>query len=86
MGAVNVRVFDQRTKQAVYAAQTERAREAHVSNCPLCAAGSDANCDRIYRIGEMEADHVAARSRGGSTDISNCQMLCRTLTRAKGNR
>ena len=32
------------------------------------------------------ADHVTAWSKGGATDISNCQMLCKTHNRAKGNR
>ena len=26
----------------------------------------------------MDADHVTAWSKGGSTDVSNCQMLCKT--------
>ena len=34
----------------------------------------------------MDADHVAAWSKGGATDLSNCQMLCKTHNRAKGNR
>ena len=34
---------------------------------------------------ESEADHVAAWSRGGATDETNCQMLCKTHNRAKGN-
>ncbi|MBR1755312.1 MAG: HNH endonuclease [Bacteroidaceae bacterium] len=34
----------------------------------------------------MEADHVAAWSRGGQTSEENCQMLCRTHNRVKGNR
>jgi hypothetical protein len=29
---------------------------------------------------------VAAWSKGGATDISNCEMLCVTHNRAKGNR
>ena len=41
---------------------------------------------RIWKIGEMDADHVTAWSKGGATDISNCQMLCKTHNRAKGNR
>ena len=28
----------------------------------------------------------AAWSKGGATDISNCQMLCKTHNRAKGDR
>ncbi|OQB30362.1 MAG: HNH endonuclease [Candidatus Hydrogenedentes bacterium ADurb.Bin179] len=34
----------------------------------------------------MDADHVTAWSKGGATDINNCQMLCKTHNRAKGNR
>ena len=41
---------------------------------------------RIWKIDEMDADHVTAWSKGGATDISNCQMLCKTHNRAKGNR
>ena len=83
---LNVRVFDDRTKRAVYNKQTQKAREEETSNCPLCALGEDANSRRIYTLKEMEADHVAAWSRGGATDESNCQMLCITHNRAKGNR
>ena len=35
---------------------------------------------------QMDADHVTAWSKGGATDIRNCQMLCKTHNRAKGNR
>ena len=35
---------------------------------------------------EMDADHVSAWVKGGSTNIKNCQMLCRTHNRVKGNR
>ena len=57
-----------------------------VSNCPLCAVGHAANARRIWKFSEMDADHVTAWSKGGATDLSNCQMLCRTHNRAKGNR
>lgn len=60
---LNVRVFDEPTKKAVYAQQTKAAKEK-----------------------DMDADHVTAWSKGGATDISNCQMLCKTHNRAKGNR
>ncbi len=83
---LNVRCFDTSTKRKAYDRQTTRARAEGVSNCPLCAIGHDANKQRIWALSEMDADHVAAWSRGGSTDISNCQMLCRTHNRAKGNR
>lgn len=83
---LNVRVFDEPTKKAVYAAQTARAEAEGVSNCPYCAIGHDANRTRIWKLGEMDADHVTAWSKGGATDISNCQMLCKPHNRSKGNR
>ena len=45
-----------------------------------------ANKDRIYELKEMDAGHVAAWSKGGKSDMGNCQMLCKTHNRAKGNR
>lgn len=83
---LNVRVFDEPTKKSVYTTQTAAAKQAGVSNCPLCAMGSDNNRTRIWKQNEMDADHVTAWSTGGATDISNCQMLCKTHNRAKGNR
>ena len=83
---LNVRVFDEPTKKAIYAKQTAAAETAGVSNCPYCAIGHDANRTRIWKLSEMDADHVTAWSRGGETDIANCQMLCKTHNRAKGNR
>ena len=73
-------------KQTKYRQQTADASNNGISNCPLCAIGHDSNRTRIYKLSEMDADHVTAWSNGGSTDISNCQMLCKTHNRAKGNR
>lgn len=83
---LDVRVFDDATKKSVYTKQTDEAKKKGVSNCPLCAIGHDANKKRILKIDEMDADHVSAWSKGGKTDIKNCQMLCKTHNRAKGNR
>ena len=83
---LNVRVFDEPIKQTVYKQQTSKAEAEGISNCPYCAIGHDANRTRIWKLSEMDADHVTAWSKGGSTDISNCQMLCKTHNRAKGNR
>jgi 5-methylcytosine-specific restriction endonuclease McrA len=83
---LEVRVFDEAVKRAVYAAQTQHAQAAGVSNCPLCAVGHDANRSRIYEYEEMEADHVTAWSKGGASTPENCQMLCKTHNRAKGNK
>ncbi len=83
---LEVRVFDDATKKAVYATQTAAAEKKHTSNCPLCAIGHDASKDKIWKLDEMDADHVAAWSKGGKTSAKNCQMLCKTHNRAKGNR
>jgi len=83
---LDVRVFDEATKKSVYAKQTEAAEKKGKSNCPLCALGSDSNKTKIWKLSEMDADHVEAWSKGGATDIKNCQMLCKTHNRAKGNK
>ena len=83
---LNIRLFDDVTKSAKYKLQTNKAIEQKTSNCPLCAIGNDNNKTKIWKLNEMDADHVSAWSNGGSTDISNCQMLCKTHNRAKGNR
>ena len=49
-------------------------------------ATHDANKEKIWSLNDMDADHVAAWSKGGKTAIKNCQMLCKTHNRAKGNR
>ena len=83
---LNIRLFDKTTMRKVYEQQTAKAKEKGVSNCPLCALGHESNRERIWKITEMDADHVTAWSKGGETDIKNCQMLCYTHNRAKGNR
>lgn len=83
---LNVRVFDDNIKGRVYRKQTDEAKMKHISNCPLCACGDGPNKDKIWTLKEMDADHVLAWSKGGSTDESNCQMLCKTHNRAKGNK
>ena len=81
-----IRVFDEATKKTVYSTQTTKAETKGVSNCPLCSIGPDSNKIKIWKVGEMDADHVSAWSKGGATDIKNCQLLCKTHNRAKGNR
>lgn len=83
---LEIRIFDEPVKQTVYKAQSTEAIAKGCSNCPLCALGNDSNRNKIWKLSEMEADHVTAWTNGGSTDISNCQMLCKTHNRAKGNR
>lgn len=83
---LDVRVFDEATKKSVYASQTKKAEAKGESNCPHCTIGHDANSSKIWKLAEMDADHVAAWSKGGETNVKNCQMLCKSHNRAKGNR
>lgn len=83
---LDVRMFNEAVKRKVHARQTAEAKAAGVSNCPYCAAGSNANQSKIYPLKDMDADHVTAWSRGGATDEANCEMLCKTHNRSKGNR
>jgi len=59
-----------RHKRVAYERQTSKAEADGVSNCPLCALGTDNNKARIYKPDEMDADHVTAWSKGGATDGS----------------
>ena len=83
---LEVRCFDEPTKKRIYIRQTEEAKDKGISNCPLCAISNGSNAKKIWKQSEMEADHVTAWSKGGATDESNCQMLCQTHNRAKGNK
>lgn len=83
---LNIRVFDEPTKKVVYAEQTKAAESKGTSNCSYCAIGHDSNKEKIWALSDMDADHVSAWSKGGSTEKENCEMLCKPHNRAKGNR
>ncbi|MDY5632277.1 MAG: HNH endonuclease signature motif containing protein [Bacteroidaceae bacterium] len=83
---LDIRIFEESTKRTAYKRQTEQAEKMGISNCPLCALGDNANRTRIYKLSEMDADHVTAWSKGGTTNIKNCEMLCKTHNRSKGNK
>jgi hypothetical protein len=68
---LELRVFEEPIKRPVYEKQTAMAKTRGKSNCPDCAIGHDANRAKIWNYSEMEADHVAAWSKGGKTDIKN---------------
>lgn len=82
---LEVRVFDEADKRSAYAKQKTLAEKSGKSNCSHCTLGHDANKSKIWSFAEMEADHVTAWSKGGATKASNCEMLCKTHNRAKGN-
>ena len=83
---LDIRMFDKAIINRVYAKQTQAAKEKGISNCPDCALQEGSNSTRIYKLAEMDADHVTAWSKGGATDEANCRMLCRHHNRSKGNK
>jgi hypothetical protein len=83
---LSIRLFDENMKRVAHQQQTTEAEADGVSNCPLCATGTDANKARIYKLKEMDADHVTAWSKGGATNLANLTMLCQTHNRVKGNK
>lgn len=83
---LDVRIFDKPVSQSAYKKQTSEAEAAGKSNCPICVQGHEANQAKIWKFEEMDADHVAPWSKGGATTPENCQMLCKTHNRMKGNR
>lgn len=83
---LEIRIFEESTKRSVFEQQTTTARIEDKSNCPLCALSTDNNSKHLWKYSEMDADHVTAWSKGGATDINNCQLLCKTHNRAKGNK
>jgi 5-methylcytosine-specific restriction endonuclease McrA len=83
---LDIRIFDEPTKKSTYANQTKVAEAKGESNCPLCAEGHEANKAKVWKFDEMDADHVSPWSKGGATTPENCQMLCKTHNRSKGNK
>ena len=83
---LEVRVFDEATKKLFFTKQTTEAETKGISNCSYCAIGHDASKTKIWKLAEMDADHVTAWSKGGTTETKNCEMLCKSHNRAKGNK
>jgi len=67
---LNLRAFEDKDRHRKYAEQA--------GVCPVCG--------EHYEYGEMEADHIVPWSRGGKTEYSNLQMLCRQDNNLKSNR
>lgn len=83
---LSIRIFRDSVKKSTYVRQTTSANENGISNCPTCATGHEAMRAKIWMLSEMDADHVSAWSKGGSTSAENCQMLCIPHNRSKGNK
>ena len=67
---LNIRAFTPAMRLKVYERQDG-----------ICAA-----CGKPFTIEEMDADHIIPWSKGGETEETNCQMLCRPCNASKGGR
>lgn len=67
---LNIRVFNEKQKREAY--------ERQKSKCPVC--------QNIWKIEEMEADHITPWHDGGKTISGNCQMLCKDDNRRKSGK
>lgn len=83
---LDIRLFPDYIKDAVYKKQTAAAKANGQSNCPDCVLENGVNKTKIWKQKEMEADHATAWSKGGATVESNCTMLCIHHNRLKGNK
>ena len=83
---LEVRVFDNATKKSVYEKQTNSAKANGKSNCSDCILENKANKAKIWKLDEMDADHVQAWSKQGKTNLKNCQVLCSRHNKVKGNK
>lgn len=64
---LNIRKFSDNDRIQAY--------ERQGGTCPVCR--------KIFKIEEMEADHIDPWHSGGKTDSYNCQMLCKEDNRRK---
>ena len=70
------RAFDESQRIAIY--RRDRGQ------CQECLAEGRTETEATVAWSEYESDHVLAHSRGGATDLSNAQLLCRQHNRSKG--
>jgi hypothetical protein len=75
---LNIREFTPNQKREAY--------ERQGGICPRCVSLHKPTATKVWKIEEMEADHIKPWHEGGKTDSANCQMLCRQCNREKGGR
>lgn len=59
-------------------------RETYTKQAGVCADSACPEKARIFKLEEMEADHIDPWHAGGRSIASNCRMLCKSCNRRKG--
>lgn len=83
---LSIRAFSETDKRAIYHQQTKEAKATSKSNCPICNTDKEfGHTQTIWKYKDMEGDHIIPWSRGGKTERTNLQMLCKHHNRMKSN-
>ena len=83
---LNIRKFTKTDINTCYRKQTKEAKAQGISNCPQCVKDVEYNHETtIWKIKEMEGDHIIPWSKGGRTELKNLKMLCKHHNRLKSN-
>lgn len=70
---LNLRAFSDQTKMEAYKRQKG-----------LCGGATCPKKGQLFKLDEMEGDHIDPWHEGGRTIASNCRMLCKSCNRRKG--
>jgi hypothetical protein len=76
---LSIRQFSDNDKRAAYERQ-----KGLCANKTRCLTPGNSDGKKVFDIAEMDADHITPWSKGGKTEVANCQMLCLPCNRQKG--
>lgn len=77
---LNIRSFTPGQKREAFESQNGKC-----ANGSRCKTPTNPDGKTIFRLEEMEGDHIIPWSKGGKTISANCQMLCIPCNRSKGD-